>query len=277
MTKQADWWAPWQADENFRHWQGSIPLLISLPHDGSEIPADISRRMQIDAQRSPDTDWRVADLYDFGRQLGAHLIKPRWSRYVVDLNRPPDGAALYPGRSETGLCPTMMFAGGDIYLPDAVPTASEIKQRVDRYWRPYHLALQRQLEAMRAEYGQVLLWEGHSIPSECHMFFEGRLPDYNVGTAAGASCMPAVQAALQAVLESRSDSFVINGRFKGGYITRHFGQPEQGINAVQMEMAQASYLDERQPQQFDPALAVAAQTLLKELLQAALMAQGART
>ncbi len=263
------WWTPWNTDEHCRYWPGSIPLLISLPHDGSEIPADIAATMHPAAQRSPDTDWQVAHLYDFAREFGAHVLRPRWSRYVVDLNRPPDGAALYPGRRETGLCPTVMFNGESIYLPEREPDALAVAERVDRYWRPYHQQLAKALDSIRTAHGHALLWEGHSIRSQCPMFFEGRLPDYNVGTADGASCSAAVQQAIAAQLQNLAVSHVVNGRFKGGYITRHYGQPGQGISAVQMEMAQASYLDESDPERFDAALAESAQRVLQALLTAA--------
>ncbi len=263
------WWSPWNADEHCRYWPGSIPLLVSLPHDGSEIPADIAAAMHPAAQRSPDSDWQVSRLYDFARELGAHVLRPRWSRYVVDLNRPPDGAALYPGRRETGLCPTVMFSGEPIYLDDREPDARVVAGRVDRYWRPYHQQLARALDSIRAEHGRVLLWEGHSIRSQCPMFFDGRLPDYNVGTADGASCAPAVQQSIAGQLRALATSHVVNGRFKGGYITRQYGRPGRGVSAVQMEMAQACYLDESDPERFDPALAAPAQAVLRALLSAA--------
>ena len=264
------WWDPWAPDEHFRYWPGSIPLLISLPHDGSAIPAEIGDAMVAAARRSPDTDWQVSRLYDFARELGAHVLRPRWSRYVVDLNRPPDGAALYPGRRETGLCPTLMFSGEPVYLADREPDALAVAERVDRYWRPYHQQLTTALNSIHAKHGRALLWEGHSIRSRCPMFFDGRLPDYNVGTADGASCSAAVQQAIARQLQSSGISHVINGRFKGGYITRCFGRPQQGISAVQMEMAQACYLDEADPERFDPALAAPAQSVLRSLLEAAL-------
>lgn len=266
----AGWSAPWAADEHCRLWTGRVPLLISLPHDGSQIPPELAPGMQEAALGSPDTDWHVSQLYDFARELGAYVLRPRWSRYVVDLNRPPDGAALYPGRRETGLCPTQRFDGGDVYVHGAEPDAAEIAARVERYWWPYHQALRDTLLALRASHGHVLLWEGHSIRSRCPMFFEGRLPDYNVGTADGHSCAPGVQAAIADILAGHGATHVINGRFKGGYITRHYGQPTHGIHAVQMEMAQSSYLDEREPERFQPALAREAQMLLRALLQASL-------
>ncbi len=266
------WWAPWNADEHFRYWPGSVPLLISLPHDGSEIPVEIADGMHAAARRSPDTDWQVARLYDFARELGAHVLRPRWSRYVVDLNRPSDGAPLYPGRRETGLCPTVMFSGDPVYLDGREPDAPAVAERVERYWRPYHQCLATTLATIRERHGRALLWEGHSIRSECPMFFAGRLPDYNIGTADGSSCRAAVQQALNHELQSSGVSYVVNGRFKGGYITRHFGRPEQGASAVQMEMAQACYLDESDPERFDPALAAAAQAVLRRLLLAAVAA-----
>ncbi|GMU44817.1 MAG: N-formylglutamate deformylase [Xanthomonadales bacterium] len=265
------WWSPWQPDEHYRYWPGSIPLLVSLPHDGREIPAAIADAMTPAARHSPDTDWQVAHLYDFARAIGAHLLRPRWSRYVVDLNRPPDGAALYPGRRETGLCPTQMFEGGPVYAGET-PDASEVAARVDRYWRPYHEALRRTLTAMCALHGSVLLWEGHSIRSRCSMFFDGRLPDYNLGTAEGQSCSPAVRMALVAALAQAGVSHVVDGRFKGGYITRHYGQPQRGVHAVQMEMAQDSYLDEADPERWNPRRAEPAQRVLERLLVAALAA-----
>ncbi len=269
---QDSWWSPWQPGEHCRYWPGRIPLLVSLPHDGSEIPADLAVSMTPAARRSPDTDWQVAHLYEFARAMGAHLLRPRWSRYLVDLNRPPDGAALYPGRRETGLCPTVMFTGEPVYLGGEEPAGAAVAERVERYWRPYHARLATVLEQIRAEHGHALLWEGHSIRSQCPMFFEGRLPDYNLGTAEGASCTPAVRAALAESLARAGVSYIVDGRFKGGYITRHYGQPGQGISAVQMEMAQACYLDESNPERFDPALAASAQAVLRALLQAALAA-----
>jgi N-formylglutamate deformylase len=272
----ASWWTPWQGEEHFRYWPGAIPLLISLPHDGCEIPPEMAAGMCPAARLSPDTDWRVAELYDFARELRAHILRPRWSRYVVDLNRPPDGAALYPGRAETGLCPTLMFSGEPIYAEGEEPTSLAIAARVERYWRPYHRQLKSVLENLQLAHGQVLLWEGHSIRSECPMFFAGRLPDYNLGSADGRSCSAAVQRALSSVLQDAGVAHAINGRFKGGFITRSFGQPHLGIQAVQMEMTQSSYLDERNPEVFRPALAAGAQALLRELLQAGVAALSAR-
>jgi N-formylglutamate deformylase len=229
---------------------GDAPLLVSLPHDGTALPAPIAARMSAAARRVPDTDWHVGRLYEFARALGASVIAPRWSRYVADLNRDPAGRALYPGRTETGLVPTRTFAGAPIYVGDAAPDAAEIASRRARYWQPYHDSLEAELARLRTRHPRVVLWDGHSIRSQVPMFFTGRLPDFNLGTAGGASCTPALQARLAAVLEARADGgaghygHVVNGRFKGGYITRHYGRPETGIEAVQLEMAQSIYMDE---------------------------------
>ncbi len=231
---------------NYTLHRGTAPLLISLPHDGSAIPAAIADRMLPAARRSVDTDWHVGRLYEpLAKALGASVLKPVASRYVVDLNRPADGQVLYPGRRETGLVSTIGFNGEPLYLDDAEPTADEIQRRVNEFWRPYHDALSQELERLRAEHGRVVLWEGHSIRSRVPMLFDGQLPDFNLGTADGASCGATLQEQLQAALEGQSQySFVVNGRFKGGYITRHYGRPESGIHAVQLELAQLNYMDE---------------------------------
>jgi N-formylglutamate deformylase len=177
--------------------------------------------------------------------MGASVLTPSHSRYVVDLNRPPDDVSLYPGQNTTGLCPALRFSGEPVYLPGQAPSEAEIAERVERYWRPYHALLQEELARLRAAHGRVLLWEGHSIRAECPFLFEGVLPDLNLGTAAGASCAPALQARLEAALAAQADySWVANGRFKGGYITRHYGRPAEGVDAVQLELAQRNYMDE---------------------------------
>ncbi len=272
MSGPADWWAPWAEGEDFRLWPGTAPLLISLPHDGIGVPGTIAGRMSEEALAVPDTDWHVARLYDFARELGASVIRPRWSRYVIDLNRPPDGAPLYPGRQETGLCPLVRFDFGPVYRSGEEPVQAEVEVRRERWWRPYHEALAAELARLREQHGRVLLWEGHSIRSQCPMFFPGRLPDYNLGTAEGSSCAPAIRSALATALAETGVSQVVDGRFKGGYITRHYGRPSEGIHAVQMEMAQSSYLDEADPTQFQPHLAAPAQEVLRRLVEAAVRA-----
>lgn len=250
--------------------RGTAPLLISLPHDGSRIPDALAARMTPSARRAPDTDWHVSRLYDFARELGASILRPFHSRYVIDLNRPPDDVSLYPGQNTTGLCPIVQFSGEPVYQPGAEPDEAEVAARIDVYWRPYHDALQAELARLRALHGRVLLWEGHSIRGECPFLFEGRLPDLNLGTAAGASCAPARQRALEAVLATDTGhDHVVNGRFKGGYITRHYGRPDEGVDAVQLEISQRIYMDE-DTWAYDGTLAADTQRVLRALLVAAM-------
>ncbi len=229
----------------FQLHRGTAPLLVSVPHDGTALPDAIAARMQADARRVPDTDWHVGRLYEVARAMGASIIVPKYSRYVVDLNRSPDDASLYPGHNTTGLCPVVQFSGEPIYLDGQAPTAEEIDVRIETYWRPYHDALRAELDRIRQRHGKVVLWEGHSIRGQVPFLFDGRLPDLNLGTASGRSCTPALQARLEAVLgaQSRYD-WVSNARFKGGYITRHYGAPESGVEAVQLEISQRNYMDE---------------------------------
>lgn len=250
--------------------RGTAPLLISLPHDGSEIPDVLAARMTPEARQAPDTDWFVSRLYAFGHALGASLLIPRYSRYVIDLNRPPDDVSLYPGQNTTGLCPTVRFSGDPVYLPGEEPDADETARRVETYWRPYHDALRGELERLRARHARVLLWEGHSIRGELPFLFDGRLPDLNLGTASGASCDAAVQARIATALRAQNAyDWVVNGRFKGGYITRRYGDPSQGVDAVQLEIAQRIYMDERTGRWRDD-LAVAAGDAIRGLVTAAL-------
>jgi len=254
----------------FRLDQGTAPLLISLPHDGSHIPEDIAERMHPAARRSPDTDWHVTRLYaPLAQALGASLLRPLASRYVVDLNRPADGHALYPGRRETGLVSTIGFDGEPLYR-EGEPDESEVQRRVNEYWRPYHSALQQELARLRALHGRVVLWEGHSIRSRVPMLFDGRLPDLNLGTADGASCSPSLQRRLEEVLRAQDRfDFAVNGRFKGGYITRQYGRPDEGVDAVQLEMTQSNYMDE-DSFAWEEAKAVVLRAAIEPLLRACL-------
>jgi N-formylglutamate deformylase len=246
---------------------GTAPLLISLPHDGSAIPGALSASMHEYAQHSPDTDWHVGRLYDFARELGASILRPRYSRYVVDLNRPCDGHALYPGHSETGLVPTVMFDGRPIYLDGGAPDAKAIAARVDTYWMPYHQALRGELDRLRSAHGRVVLWEGHSIRAEVPMLFDGRLPDFNLGTNAGASCQPRLRERLASELAAQETyTHVLDARFKGGYITRNYGAPDAGIDAVQLELAQVNYMDEDRFE-YLPERAAKVQSLIRGLLE----------
>lgn len=259
--------------ETYSLQRGTVPLLISLPHDGTALPDDIAARLVPEARRVPDTDWHVSRLYAFARELGASVIAPTYSRYVVDLNRPPDDVSLYPGQNTTGLCPTVQFSGEPVYLAGQAPSQEEIARRIERYWRPYHAALAEEIARIKSVHGRAVLWEGHSIRSVVPFLFDGRLPDFNLGTAAGASCSPALQRRLEAVLAAQKNyTFVVNGRFRGGYITRHYADPANGLDAVQLELAQLNYMDEDSFAYRDD-LAVPTQALIRRLLETALAAE----
>ena len=219
--------------------RGNAPLLLSVPHDGWEIPKALAARMTPTARRAPDTDWHVARLYAFAMTLGASVLAPCYSRYVVDLNRPPDDTSLYPGQNTTGLCPLKQFCDEPVYREGEEPDEAEVAARVERYWRPYHDCLRAELERIRAAHGRVVLWEGHSIRSVVPFLFEGRLPRLNLGTAGGAICSPALQARLEEEL------------------------------AVQLETSQRTYMDENSFA-WDEAGAARTQRLLRALLTVAL-------
>lgn len=223
--------------------QGSVPLLISMPHNGSYIPSDIASTMTNSGHSSRDTDWFKDKLYQFALDRGAYLLKPRCSRYVIDLNRDPKGVNLYPGANSTELCPTTAFDLAPLYLPNNTPNDQEISRRVKHYWQPYHKALEQTLSEMLDVYGVAILLEAHSIKSEVPRFFDGVLPDFNFGTASGASCDPRLLERIEGI-DFTPYSQVSNGRFKGGYITRHYGNPEKNIHAVQLELSQRTYMNE---------------------------------
>ncbi len=251
--------------------QGHAPLLISMPHLGTAIPAELHGTYVPRALATEDTDWHLDRLYDFVADLGASLLMPQVSRYVIDLNRPPDDAPMYPGASNTELCPTRFFNGDPLYQPGAEPDPAERLRRREAYWQPYHQALATELQRLQALHGHVLLWDAHSIRSQIPWLFEGRLPGLNLGTANGASADVTIEDALvQACAGQTAVSYVLNGRFKGGYITRRYGAPAQGVHAVQLEMCQDLYMQEHSPYAFDAARAAAIRPLLRTLLDTAM-------
>jgi N-formylglutamate deformylase len=255
-------------DDIFTLHRGRTPLLVSMPHVGTVIPDELRPRVVERALAVEDTDWHLEPLYDFVRDMGVSVIVPRHSRYVIDLNRPPENAPMYPGVNNTELCPTRFFTGDALYRADAQPGPDEIERRRDRYWRPYHLALDAELARLEALHGHSVLFDAHSIKSELPWLFEGRLPDLNLGTANGTSCAPSLRAALARVLESQSTyTQVVDGRFKGGHITRHHGRPATGRHAVQLEMTWRCYMREVPPYQIDTGRAAVLQPLLRDLLQ----------
>ncbi|MEM7282872.1 MAG: N-formylglutamate deformylase, partial [Pseudomonadota bacterium] len=245
----------------FEAGQKDGPLLVSFPHDGHEIPQELVYRFTEAGQQSVDTDWHIAKLYEFIKDQPYSYIKANYSRYVVDLNRPADGAALYPGKSETSLCPVESFDGRVLY-EGPPPDQREIRSRVEHYWEPYHDHLHRELQRITKIHGFALLWDAHSIRGEVPKFFSGVLPQLNFGTADGTSCIGALEKALLSTVGSSPFSYVFNGRFKGGYITRRYGDPSNNIHAVQLEINQQTYLESEWP----PKLSLSKAVLLRETL-----------
>ncbi len=248
--------------------RGTTPLILSLPHVGTTIPDKLKSHYSERALQVEDTDWHLERLYDFAIGLGASVIVPSTSRYVIDLNRPPDDTPMYPGASNTELCPTRFFNGDSLYVDGAAPDASEVAHRRATYWQPYHDALRAELDRVRAQFGYALLWDGHSIRSEIPWLFDGKLPDLNLGTASGTSCPDSLRSALVEELQ-RTPQFThaTDGRFKGGYITRNYGRPADNIYAVQMEMCQSLYMQESLPFDYLNDRAVQVQPLLRRLLE----------
>ncbi len=258
-------------NEVFTLHSGHTPLLISFPHVGTAIPADQQQRYTARALEVEDTDWRLDSLYAFAADMGATLIVPKHSRYLIDLNRSSDNAPMYPGQNNTELCPTRHFTGQALYLPGQEPDAAEISRRVSDYWAPYHRALAAQLARLKSEHGHAVLFDAHSIKSELPWLFEGRLPHMNLGTVQGSSCAPTLRAALAKVFEAQSTfSHVVDGRFKGGHITRQFGTPAQGVHAVQLEMCWRAYMEETPPYVWHEQRAAQVTPLLRTLVQAML-------
>lgn len=216
-----------------------------MPHVGDIVPSEIAKHMTVQGHTTPDADFFIDRLYEFAHEWGASVLKANLSRYVVDLNRPPNNSNLYPGGFSTDLCPTTCFAGQPLYAKGWEPNAEEIEIRLERYWKPYHVALSRELQRIHAKFGIAVLWDAHSIKSYVPALFEGILPEYNLGTNDNHSCKLNIESSFHHVFRDENiSSFVFNGRFKGGYITRHYGNPNQGVHALQLELAQRIYMDE---------------------------------
>ncbi len=253
----------------FQLLRGTRPLLLSIPHLGTHIPDDLRGDYTDIALQLADTDWHLDRLYEFAHDMGASVLQAVHSRSVIDLNRPPDNQSLYPGQVTTGLCPTETFRGEPLYLRGREPDAAETARRLDTYWRPYHAALAGELTRLKSLHGRVLLWDAHSIASRLPRLFDGKLPDLNFGTAGGASCAGDVLDRVTALVPGSGCSSVINGRFKGGHITRHYGQPSQSVHAIQLELCQCLYMNESAPFEHRPDLAARLQPTLQAMLNAA--------
>jgi N-formylglutamate deformylase len=246
---------------------GPLPLLISIPHAGREVPHSMAEHFTNPALGLPDTDWHVEKLYAFARDLGACVIKANFSRYVVDLNRAPDSAALYAASPTTPVCPTASFAGSALYTAGREPDAAAIASRIEQFWQPYHTRIAQELGRLRARHGAVLLWDAHSIASEIPSLFAGVLPEFNFGTREGSSCPRAIADELAGIVtQDGRFTAVRDGRFKGGYITLHYGRPAEGVYAIQLELAQRAYMDESAPETWNPQRAEAAAKLIERVL-----------
>lgn len=252
----------------FEYHAGESPLLLSIPHDGRVLPPAIAERMTACGREIPDTDWHVVRLYEFAQNLGFGVIAANYSRYVVDLNRSPADKALYDNQFVTGLCPQQTFSGEDIYLPGQSVGDDEREDRITKYWRPYHDKLASSLRETKERCGYALLWDAHSIPSNVPMLFDGELPELNFGTNGGRSCASDMIGAVIAEAEAAEClSMVLDGRFKGGYITRQYGRPSADVHSIQLELAQRCYMLERSCS-FDDERASQLQIVLSKTLQA---------
>jgi N-formylglutamate deformylase len=248
--------------------RGRLPLVVSLPHVGIELPDDQRWRYVERAFELEDTDWHLEKLYGFVRELGVSLIVPRYSRYLIDLNRPFEDVPMYPGMNNTGLCPTRFFSGDPLYRDGSAPDPTEIARRIQSYWEPYHDALRAELDRLRGMHGHAILFDGHSIQSEVPWLFEGKLPDLNLGTAGGASCAASLRSALAQVLASQGGfTQVVDGRFKGGHTSRHYGDPDHGVHAIQLEMCWSCYMQETAPYRWEPERARPVQPILRQLIE----------
>ncbi len=247
--------------------QGRVPLLISMPHAGLQLTPAVQAGLVPPAQVLPDTDWHIPQLYAFAAELGASTLAANYSRYVVDLNRPADDRPLY-ATATTGLYPSTLFDGSPLFVEGGQPSAFERERYLQEIWTPYHRTLANELARLKAEFGYALLFDAHSICSQVPMLFDGKLPDFNLGTNDGASCnLQLAQRLLQVCVGAPQYSHVLNGRFKGGHITRHYGQPANNVHAVQLELSQCIYMDEQAPFTYRPELAAQAQVVLRGLLE----------
>ncbi len=265
---------------NARPWlsvvSGDAPLIVSLPHTGLELKP-IEPRLVSPWLARKDTDWWIERLYDFAGDLGATIVRTAISRAVIDVNRDPSGASLYPGQATTGLCPATTFDGEPLYRDGGAPSPDEIAARREAWFDPYHAALKAEVDRLGGRHRRLVLYDCHSIRSAIPRLFEGELPVFNLGTNGGLSADPALSRAVAAVVAAGGQPFVVNGRFKGGWITRAYGDPPRGVHALQMELACRGYMREPRevgpenwPSPYDPALAEAMRRTLRAVLQAAL-------
>lgn len=227
--------------------EGTSPIILGLPHTGTEVPQDIRERLNDNGRLLADTDWHIHDLYA-GLLDDVTTVRATFHRYVIDANRDPAGGSLYPGQNTTGLVPDTDFDGKPIWHEGAQPTRGDIADRLERFHAPYHAALAAQIARVKAIHGIAILYDCHSIRSHIPFLFQDTLPDFNIGTDMGTTCDPAIESiAVDVTAKAEGYTFVLNGRFKGGWTTRHYGKPETGVHAIQMELAQSTHLTTEAP------------------------------
>lgn len=254
--------------------QGSSPFILSMPHPGTGLPPEVAAALNKRGRLVEDTDWHMRRLYSFAAPFEPTIVEAQLSRFVIDLNRDPAGVSLYPGQATTELVPSTTFDGAPIW--QTVPDAAEIERRKVAYFQPYHQALAAEIARVKAEHGYCVLWDCHSIKSEIPRLFDGTLPTLNLGTNSGESCADSVEAAAVAAMAGQPFTQILNGRFKGGWITRHYGRPFERVHALQMEIALSAYLaEEAAPWAFDETKAASLQTALSATIEAALAAAAA--
>lgn len=246
--------------------RGDGPIVLAQPHGGTFVPDDLMARLNPLGQALSDTDWHITQLYD-GLLSGVTVVASKIHRYVIDANRDPAGASLYPGQNTTSLCPTTDFNGRDIWRAGHAPSVDEIKARRDAFHAPYHVAIAQELERVKKLHGVAILYDCHSIRSEISFLFDGVLPVFNIGTNDVQTCAPVIQKAVHDRCAAAAGfDTVLNGRFKGGWTTRHYGQPDTGVHAIQMELAQRAYLDEAAPWSYRPDKAERLRPVLAHIL-----------
>lgn len=246
--------------------QGDSPVVLGLPHTGTFIPVEVEARLSENGMLLSDTDWHIQRLYD-GLLDGATTVRTMVHRYVIDANRDPGGHSLYPGQNTTGLCPVTDFDGAPIWRDGKAPDAAEIARRAEAYHAPYHAALTAELHRVRDAHGFAILFDCHSIRSRIPFLFAGTLPDFSIGTNNGRTCAPHIEGIVKEICEKASGyTSILNGRFKGGWTTRHYGRPAHGLHAVQLELAQSTYMQENPPWTYDTARADRLRTHLKTIL-----------
>jgi formiminoglutamase len=254
--------------------RGEAPLIVSMPHTGVEIPVAKGALLASPWLARKDADRWIDRLYDFAPMLGATVIRTAICRTVIDVNRDPSGVSLYPGQNTTELCPTTTFDGEPLYRDNCTPDAAEIGSRRTFFFDPYHAAIGAEIARLRKMHPTIVLFDAHAIRSRIPRLFDGELPHFNIGTNGGASCAPELTQAVEAVCARTKMSRVVNGRFKGGYTTRHYGAPERGVHAIQMELAMRGYMDEPNiaspqnwPRPYDPERAALMREALEQVLE----------